>query len=424
MHIAMFTNTFRPMLGGIENSVATFAEDFRALGHKCMIVTPEMTGAEESTPEVLRVPAIRNIGGSAFSLQLPVPGYVATRMDDFAPDIVHTHHPFLMGGSALRNAWRLGVPLVLTYHTLWNRYADTMGGTQVANLVVNLSVEYANACDCVIAPSRSLAAVIGELGVTARTEVVPTGIDLNLFSHGDRTRGRERMGIPQDARVAGYVGRVGPEKNLAWLAEAAASWCAADEKALFAIIGPSDTYGPVLRDVFESAGLAGRLLLPGSFGGGDLADAYAALDIFTFASLSDTQGLVLAEAMAAGLPIVALDAPGAREAVTDGENGFLLPTTATIADYATALGKIPADETTLRVMQDTSRSRALAYDRNVTAGRMLTLYEELVRKCRENQDTAAPAAVRRAAGRLSAEKTLLMTKLAAAANVLGGYGAR
>jgi glycosyltransferase involved in cell wall biosynthesis len=420
----MFTNTFRPMLGGIENSVATFAEDFRTLGHKCLVVTPEMTGAEESTPQVLRVPAIRNIGGSAFSLQLPVPGYVATRMDDYAPDIVHTHHPFLMGGSALRNAWRLGIPLVLTYHTLWNRYADSMGGEKVANLVVNLSVEYANACDCVIAPSRSLADMIAKLGVTARTEVVPTGIDLALFAHGDRERGRARLGIPQDAHVAGYVGRVGPEKNLAWLAEAAATWCAKDEKALFAIIGPSDAYAPVLRGVFDKAGLGGRLLLPGSFQGEELADAYAALDVFTFASRSDTQGLVLAEAMAAGLPIVALNAPGARESVADGVNGFLLGAEVTPVQYAASIGSLFEDEATHERMRDAARNHAKDYDRRATAGRMLALYEELVLAAKSREHSDAPESVRRAAGRLSAEKTLLMTKLTAAANALAGFGNR
>jgi len=422
MHIAMFSNTFLPMLGGIEKSVATFAADFRKAGHRCLVVTPEMTGAEESDEETLRVPSLKNIGGSPFSLHLPIPGLLTTKMDDFAPDIVHAHHPFLLGDSALRTARRLDVPLVMTYHTLWDRYADFFPGETLKNIVVRLSVEYENLCDCVIAPSASLAAMIADLGVEAPVEVIPTGIDLALFSSGDRTRGRALLGAEENWHIAGYVGRVGPEKNLAWLCEAAAKWCRGDPLAHLAIIGPSETYGPVLRKVFERAGLAGRLLLPGAFRGGDLADAYAALDAFTFTSKSDTQGIVLAEAMAAGLPIAALDAPGAREAVTDAENGLLLPGDASLEDYAGALAKLFAGPEKTAAMGRESSRRALAYDRRLTAARMLELYTSLIAahslSSTRRRDDGKVGSLAKMAGRLDAEWLLLSTKAAATVNAV------
>jgi len=343
-----------------------------------MVVTPEMDDAEESTREILRVPAIRNIGGSSFSLQMPVPGFLSSRMDDFAPDIVHSHHPFLMGDSALRCADRLGIPLVLTYHTLWSRYADSFHSETLKDIVVNLSVEYANLCDCVVAPSRSLADLIASMGVTSPIEVIPTGIEIPLFSNGDRSRGRRILGLGDELRLAGYVGRVGSEKNLAWLTAAAAKWCASDKSARFVVVGPSDAYGPVLRRIFEDAGVGARLIFPGTFKGRDLADVYAALDAFAFASLSDTQGIVLAEAMAAGLPIVALDAPGAREAVADGANGFLLPSDASNKDFARALANLFSDESKLSSMKDAARLRAADYDRDLTARRMLELYAAII----------------------------------------------
>ena len=374
----MFSNTFLPMVGGIENSVATFSEDFRKMGHECMVVTPEMDDAEESTREILRVPAIRNIGGGAFSLQLPVPGFLSSRMDDFSPDIVHSHHPFLMGDSALRCSERLGLPLVLTYHTLWDRYADSFPCAAIKDIIVRLSVEYANLCDCVVAPSRSLADMIASMGVTSPIEVIPTGIEIPLFSNGNRARGRRLLGLGGEAKLAGYVGRVGPEKNLAWLSGAAAKWCLADDSARFAVVGPSDAYGPTLRGAFEKTCAGERLILPGAFRGRDLADVYAALDVFTFASLSDTQGIVLAEAMAAGLPIVALDAPGAREAVSDGTNGFLLPTQTSQDDYARALSNVFRDGVRLIAIREGSRLRSASYDRVITARRVLELYESLI----------------------------------------------
>jgi glycosyltransferase involved in cell wall biosynthesis len=135
-----------------------------------------------------------------------------------------------------------------------------------------------------------------------------------------------------------------------------------------------------------------------------LADAYAALDVFTFASHSDTQGIVLAEAMAAGLPIVALDAPGAREAVTDGSNGILLPAASCRDEYAAAIGLAVRDRAR---MGAASRERALRYDRGRTAGEMLALYAGLL------DDAASMRADAGGAGRLRAEWRLISTKAAA-----------
>jgi 1,2-diacylglycerol 3-alpha-glucosyltransferase len=254
------------------------------------------------------------------------------------------------------------------------------------------------------------------MGVTAPVEVIPTGISLPLFSSGDRTRGRRRLGLCGDERLAGYVGRVGPEKNLAWLCGAAAQWCAGDAAARFAVVGPSDAYGPALRKVFEDAGLADRLLLPGSFTGADLADVYAALDIFTFASLSDTQGIVLAEAMAAGLPIAALDAPGAREAVADGSNGRLLRTDCERADFARALTDLFADDGRRRAMSAAAKRRAPAYDRTLTARRMLDLYESLAIR-----PTRRPDALDRLLGRLDVERRLLAARTVATVDAVTGH---
>jgi glycosyltransferase involved in cell wall biosynthesis len=213
------------------------------------------------------------------------------------------------------------------------------------------------------------------------------------------------------------VGRVGPEKNLAWLAQSAARWCRGDPLAHLAIVGPSEAYGPALREIFEREGLADRLLLPGAFRGSALADAYAGLDLFTFTSKSDTQGIVLAEAMAAGLAIAALDAPGAREAVTDAGNGVLLPGGASQDDYASALARLFADPERRAAMGRMAARRALAYDRRLTAGRMLELYKRLIAShslaSKKRRDDGKVGALARMAGRLDAEWLLLSTKAAA-----------
>jgi len=123
MNIVMFTNAYEPVIGGLEQSVTTFAEDFQAEGHRVLIVTLAFPGAEKSDETVFRLPAIKEVAGTEFSIRLPVPAGLKERLDAFEPDIVHSHHPFMVGDTALRVARRRGLPLVFTHHTLYERYA-------------------------------------------------------------------------------------------------------------------------------------------------------------------------------------------------------------------------------------------------------------------------------------------------------------
>ncbi len=326
MNILMMTNTYLPHVGGVARSVASFTEAFRRRGHRVLVVAPTYDDLPEKEVDVFRVPAITHFNGSDFSLRLPVPVALSSVFEEFHPDVVHSHHPFLLGDTAFRIAAHRKLPLVFTHHTMYEQYthylpADTEA---VRNFAVHLPTEYANLCDHVIAPSDSIAAVLRERGVTTAITAIPTGIDPQLFRSGDGAVARRRYGIAEDAFVVGHVGRLAQEKNLPFLARAVAAFVRRDSRAHFLVVGG----GPAeedLRAAFEQAGALDRLHLSGPLQGQELADAYGALDVFAFASKSETQGMVLAEAMTAGVPPVALDAPGARDVVEDGESGRLLP---------------------------------------------------------------------------------------------------
>jgi glycosyltransferase involved in cell wall biosynthesis len=192
------------------------------------------------------------------------------------------------------------------------------------NFVIKLVTDYCNLCDHVIAPSPSVEAILYERGVEKPVTVIPTGIERDRFADGDGAAARKRCGIPADAFVVGHVGRLATEKNLPFLARACAALLTRNDKAHMLIVGDGHAK-PEIEAIFNNAGVADRLHMTGSLSGGDLVDAYHAMDVFAFASTSETQGMVLAEALMAGVPLVAIDAPGAREVVRDGENGRLLP---------------------------------------------------------------------------------------------------
>ena len=113
MNILMVTNTFTPHVGGVAKSVAAFTETYRQLGHRVLVIAPEFENMPENETDVIRVPAIQNFNGSDFSMRLPIPGYVFASLDEFRPDIVHSHHPFLLGDTALLVAASFDVPWCL-----------------------------------------------------------------------------------------------------------------------------------------------------------------------------------------------------------------------------------------------------------------------------------------------------------------------
>jgi glycosyltransferase involved in cell wall biosynthesis len=325
MNVWMMTNTYTPFVGGVARSVAAFTRECRKAGHRVLVVAPVYEGAPASEPDVVRIPAIQNFNGSDFSFALPVPGYLTSYFDECRPDIVHSHHPHLLGNTAVRIASRFNRPLVFTHHTMYEHYLHYVPAeaSRMREFVISLVTGYCNLCDCVVAPSRSVAEILRERGVETPIEIIPTGVDVQQYEKGDGAAFRCRHGIPRRAFVAGYVGRLAPEKNLPFLAEGMRAFASRTRRSHFLVVG-SGPSSQEIRKVFRDAGLRRRLHLVGSLEGQDLVDAYHAMDVFVFASHSETQGMVLTEAMAAGRPVVALDASGVREVVVDGRNGRLL----------------------------------------------------------------------------------------------------
>jgi len=325
MNILMMTNTYKPFVGGVERSVEIFTEEYRNDGHRVIIVAPQFKGIPKDEFDVIRVPAIQNFNGTDFSVQLPIPGVLSRALKGFQPDIVHAHHPYLLGDTALRVAAKSGIPLVFTFHTFYERYTHYVPGDSplFKKFVIALSTGFANLCNKVFAPSESVAYELRRRGVTAAIEIVPTGIDVDFFTAGDKSRWRQSAGIPSDAFVVGFVSRIAPEKNMGFLAEAIARYLQGEEHSHFFLIGSGPSENEV-REILWQQGVGDRVHAFGVLRGKELVDAYHAMDVFAFASHTETQGMVVAEAMAAGVPVVALDATGVREVVEDGENGRLL----------------------------------------------------------------------------------------------------
>ena len=378
MNILIFTNTFTPHVGGVARSVEAFTAEYRKRGHRVLIVAPEFPDMPQDEVDVVRINAIQKFNASDFSVALPIHPQLGEAVDAFRPDIVHAQHPFLLGITALRLARHRGLPLVFTHHTLYEQYTHYIPGDSPAlkRFAIELATRYANLTDRVFAPSESIRDLLQERGVTTPIAVVPTGVRLESFAQGDGLAFRRQTGIPEAACVVGHLGRLAPEKNLEFLGEAVADFMRSNASAHFLVIGtgPSEQ---AIRDIFAGSGMDERLHIAGILQQQRLADALHAMDLFAFASTSETQGMVLTEAMAAGLPVVALDAPGAREVVRDTQNGRLLAE-ATPAAFSAALQwvveRTPAQ---LRALQQAALATADAFSIPRTADKALACYEAL-----------------------------------------------
>ena len=378
MNIVMLTNTYIPHVGGVARSVEAFARHYRRLGHRVLVVAPVFEDQPKDETDVVRIPAIQHFNGSDFSVVLPVSGLLTDSLDRFQPDIVHAHHPFLLGMTALRIARFGELPLVFTHHTLYEQYTHYVPGDSPAlkRFVIELGTRYANLSDQVIAPSESIAALLRQRGVVAPMTVVPTGVEIERFAKGDGRRLRDRLGVAEDGLVVGHLGRLAPEKNLAFLTQAVARFVRSEPRAHFLVVGsgPSETE---IRAVFEQGGLTDRLHMVGVLQGQALVDAYHAMDFFAFASKSETQGMVLTEAMAAGLPVVALDASGVREVVRDKVNGRLLQEEST-EEFAAALGWIAGCSKSRRAkLAWAILKTAKAFSMSSSAAKAIRYYETL-----------------------------------------------
>lgn len=424
MKICMMTNTYLPHVGGVARSVSTFAEEFRKRKHRVLVVAPEFEGKPlppRAAALVERVPAIQKFNGSDFSVKLPMIAGMTPRLDAFEADVIHAHHPFLLGDTALRIAATKNAPVIFTHHTRYEDYTHYVpfDSPTLKDVAINLSTHFANLCDGVIAPSESLARLIRRRGVEVPIRVVPTGIDVESFAAGDGPRFRSKLKIPGNAFVVGHVGRLAPEKNLSYLAEAVALFIKRTPGAVFLVVGggPSEEK---LKESFMTHGLSDRLVLAGKQTGRALTDAYNAMDVFVFASFSETQGMVLAEAMAAGLPVVALNASGVREVMRDRVNGFMLEKAASPRRFADHVGKLQTDPKRLKAFSAEARKTAQLFSREHCADLALDFYDDVRRLTRRERLMIERSPWGTLLERIGVEWNLLAEKAQSVVQAVGG----
>jgi glycosyltransferase involved in cell wall biosynthesis len=324
LRIGLFTNNYLPFCGGVTISVETLRHGLEARGHEVWIFAPRFPGAPADGPRVVRFPSVPAATYPEFALAIPWSPRIAGQVRALALDVFHAHHPFLLGPAARRLARRAARPLVFTYHTRSEKYAHyvPLTRTLVEAAALGLSTRFAARADAVLSPSGLMREQLRARGVTAPIAVVPTGVDLQRFRPGSRAAARRELGLPADDPLLLYVGRLDREKSIDRLLLAFDRIAGTLGRARLALVGQGKESEP-LRRLAARLPAGERIHFAGVCAHDALAAWYQAADLFLFASETETQGLVLAEAAACALPAVAVLAPGCDEVVRDGESGIL-----------------------------------------------------------------------------------------------------
>ena len=376
MRIALFTNNYLPFCGGVTISVETLRRGLEARGHEVWVMAPRFRGVAGSAPGVIRYPSIPATTYPEFPLAIPYAPAVTARVRALAVDVFHAHHPFLLGPAAERLARRAGRPLVFTYHTRYEKYAHYVPLTRplVEAAAVRLSTRFAARVDAVIAPSVVVRDELERRGVQAPVAVVPTGVDLERFRPGDRRTARRALGLPEHAPVLLYVGRLDREKSVDRVLLAFERIASTVPRARLLLVGHGKEAERLRRRAATLSAAAGVQFL-GVRAHDTLPVCYQAADLFLFASETETQGLVLAEAAACGLPAVAVDASGCDEVVRDGDTGLLTKNDPTALAEA-AIGLLLDGERRSAMARRARDVAVSAFDVRLQIDRTLDVYAE------------------------------------------------
>ena len=328
MHIAKFTNLYLPVVNGVVRSVHAFREELTRQGHNVFIFAQE-ADYQDDEPFIFRYPSLNFPIGVDIRAAIPISPFIDTLLPKLKLDVVHAHHPVLLGQTAAAKAQELNLPLVFTFHTQYREYTHYVPFPQesvqklLKNAVDRWLLDFLRRCQHIIIPSESMREILTrDYGLKNRFTVIPTGIDMGLYDQPGREKFRAKKRWSNDTIMVS-VGRLASEKNWPVLLQAASLVLKEYPNFRFVLIGD----GPDkknLEDLAKELGIQKRVTFAGQVQFSEIPAYMQAADLFGFASITETQGLVILEAMAAALPVIAVDACGSRDFLHPGQQGYLV----------------------------------------------------------------------------------------------------
>lgn len=382
MRIGMFTNFYAPSTGGTETSIKSLSEGLRKIENETYILAPIYPKWKDDDKNVIRYKA-SYVNWKKRQCLIPFPfASKARRIGECLKlDIVHSHYSTYLGHEALKVGYKLDIPVVFTYHTKYENdcnYVPFIPKKISCEILKWLIKKHCRKCDAIIAPSSAAKfSLLSQLNIEKPIYIIPSGIDINRFSKdADRKKEVRNKHFVEDNQVLLVTAsRLVPEKNIEFLIRAFAIIRKAKNNVKFMIIGEGN-HRSKLEHLVRDLELKNSVIFTGFVNDEDMAAYYHAGDIFVFASLTETQGLVVLEAMASGLPVVAIKADGIEDTIEDGKDGFL--TDNKKGEFAQNIIKLVENDNLRKKMSETAKKNSQRFSIEVWVKKITELYQMLI----------------------------------------------
>jgi len=330
MKILFISDVYFPRVNGVSTSIKTFISQLKKLGHQVDLIAPDYGVLCDDESFIKRVPARSIYFDPEDKLMKYSAGlHLMAELQNEKYDLIHIHTPFVAHYLGLKLSKLLNIPCVETYHTFFedylHHYLPWIPKSIARGLARKVSKMQCNATNAIVAPSQPMLDVLRGYGVTVKAEVIPTGLQEASFNQADGNAFRNKYHIASNRLMLLYVGRVAFEKNIDFLLHMTKCLVEQHPEVLLVVAGegPAETS---LHDLSKKLNLANNVQFIGYLDREtELNACYQAADIFVFASKSETQGLVLIEAMAQGAPVVAIAELGTASILVEGQGAMIAP---------------------------------------------------------------------------------------------------
>ena len=381
MKVLFISDVYFPRVNGVSTSIETFRRNLHLLGHTVDLIAPDYGTPSADETGILRVPA-RAVPLDPEDRFMRY-GWVMQQLDRFRIeryDLIHIQTPFVAHYLGVKLSRLLGIPCVETYHTFFeeyfHHYIPALPKSLTRWLAKRFSRHQGNSLDGMVVPSKPMQRVLQAYGITTTTEVIATGIEPASFVPGNRSVFREKLGLAPDRPVLLFVGRVAHEKNIGFLIKVVEQVRTHIADVLFIIAGEGPARAS-LEQQTRQLGLGDTIRFVGYLDRhSELNDCYRSADVFIFSSRTETQGLVLLEAMAQGVPLVSIAEMGARDVLKDGIG--VLIAQEDLADFSGKVIKLLGDGPLRREVGDSGRDYANEWSASRQAQRMLAFYKTII----------------------------------------------
>jgi glycosyltransferase involved in cell wall biosynthesis len=388
MRIVMISDVYFPRINGVSTSIQTFRRGLHAAGHETVLIAPEYpAGRSDNEAGILRVPS-RYLPRDPEDRAMKLGAIRALReqIERLEPDLVHIQTPFIAHyqGTALARALR--VPVIESYHTYFeeylHHYVPLMPRSVMRFIARRFTVSQCNVLDALVVPSRAMEQALLDYGVRCPMHIIPTGMEMERFAGGDGGRFRAQLGIAPGQPVLVHVGRIAHEKNIEFLFRMFARVVRSKPGAVFIVAGE----GPALsscRAYVRSLDLEQDVRFVGYLSRErELLDCYRAGDLFVFSSKTETQGLVLLESMALGVPVVSTAHMGTADIVNPQRGAQRAPDDE--AEFASIVLQLLNDPARRAAMSAEARAYAASWSATAMADRLAGLYSAVVGNAARN----------------------------------------